>query len=200
MLREFFAPALIVTIIAMAAFGFAACSDDESTSPTETSGGPTPGSLPTPVFRGGDQEPKERITRGDRLSPGTLGSATTTDFGSYSSVSFFFIEVVPDFNVQYVDEPIACGSGEPLDIEGTTFLQVRFTPSRAHNEDGDTTYSLPDDFGASLPAIVEIQQSCDFEGELTFVFGLDEQADFKVGYLTAPLTRVETIVIDIENP
>ena len=196
MLRVPFAPLLIATIVAVAAFGFAACGDDDSASPSDS----TISELPTAVFSGGSVELKERITRADRLGPATLGSATATDFGSYSSVSFFFTPLVPDFNIQYVDEPIACGSGEPLNIEGTTFLQVRFTPSLAHDTVGEITFSLPDDFSANLPAILEIQQSCDFEDELTFVFGLDEQADFKVGYLTAPLTSIETIVVDVENP
>lgn len=196
MLRVPFAPLLIATIVAVAAFGFAACGDDDSASPSD----PTISELPTAVFSGGSVELKERITRADRVGPATLGSATATDFGSYSSVSFFFTPLVPDFNIQYVDEPIACGSGEPLNIEGTTFLQVRFTPSLAHDTVGEITFALPDDFSANLPAILEIQQSCDFEDELTFVFGLDEQADFKVGYLTAPLTSIETIVVDVENP
>ena len=199
-MRVPFGPLLITTVIAVAAVGFAACGDDDSASPTDAADGSTISELPTAVFTGGDTELKERITRADRLGPGTLGSATATDAGSHSSVSFFFSPLVPDFNVQYVDEPIACGSGEPLNIKGTTFLQVRFTPSRAHDDLGETTFSLPDDFGANLPAISEIQQSCDFEDELTFVFGLDEQADFKVGYLSAPICTVEMIAIDIENP
>ena len=50
------------------------------------------------------------------------------------------------------------------------------------------------------PALPEIPQSCAFGDELPFVFGLDEQADFTVGYLSAPIGTVEMIAIDIENP
>lgn len=196
MLRFRFA---LVAVIAVAVVGFAACGDDDASSSTETPDGSTPGALPTLVFVG-DTAPKERITRGDRSGPATLGAATATNAGSHSSVSFVFTPLVPDYNVQYVDEPIACGSGEPLDIEGTVFLQVRFTPSLAHDDLGEPTYSLPDDISANLPAILEVQQSCDFESELTFVFSLEEQADFRVNYLTAPIGNVETIIIDIENP
>jgi len=200
MLRVPFGPVLIATLVAVAVIGFAACGDDDSAAPPETADGSASIGLPTAVFRDGDLEPKERVTRPDRTGPATLGGATATDAGSYSSVSFLFDELVPDFNVQYVDEPIACGSGEPLDIEGTTFLQVRFTPSRAHDDLGETTFSLPDNISTNLPAILEIQQSCDFEGELTFVFGVAEKLAFRVGYMTKPLFRVEAIVIDIENP
>ncbi len=200
MLRMRFMPVLIVTLIALAGIGFAACGDDDSTSPTETADGSTPAPRPTIVFSG-DTEPKERITRPDRGGRiATLEIAEAVDAGSHSSVVFTFLPLVPDYNIHYVDEPIACGSGEPLNIEGTSFLQVRFTPALAHDDLGETTFSVPDDFSANLPAISEIQQSCDFEGELTFVFGLDEQADFKVGYLTEPLTKVEMIVVDVKNP
>ena len=194
MLRVSFGPVLIATVFALAAIGFAACGGDGS----DTLDGSTPAPRPTIAFNG-DTEAKHRITRGDRTGPATLESATATDASSHSSVSFVFTPLVPDYNVQYVDEPIACGSGEPLDIGGAAFLQVRFTPAIAHDDLGETTFSLPDDFSANLPAILEIQQSCDFEGELTFVFGLDEQADFRVNYLTAPIGNVETIVIDVET-
>ena len=196
MLRFRFA---LVAVIAVAVVGFAACGDDDLSSSTETPDGSTPGALPTLVFIG-DTAPKERITRGDRTSAATLGAATATDAGSHSSVSFVFNPLVPDYNVQYVDEPIACGSGEPLDIEGAAFLQVRFTPSLAHDDLGNITFSLPGDISANLPAILDVQQSCDFEGDLTFVFGLEEQADFRVNYLTAPIGTVEMIVIDVKNP
>ncbi len=199
MLRIPVASVLIATVVAITAIGFAACGDDDSASPGDTPDGSTPAAVPTAVFSG-STEAQERITRTDRRGPTMLESATATDEGSHSSVWFVFTPLVPDYNVQYVDEPISCGSGEPLDIEGAAFLQVRFTPAFAHNDLGETTFSLPEEFSANLPAILEIQQSCDFEGELTFVFGLDEQAEFKVGYLTAPLTRVETIAIDVENP
>lgn len=199
MLRLPVAPVFIGIVIALTAIAFAACGGDDSAPSSETSDGSTPAAGPTVVFSG-DTEAKERITRADRQGPATLESATGTDAGSHSSVSFVFTSLVPDFNVQYVDEPISCGSGEPLDIEGDAFLQVRFTPSLAHNDLGETTFALPDEFSANLPAILEIQQSCDFEGELTFVFGLDEEADFKVNYLTAPIGNVETIVINVRNP
>ena len=189
---------VLVAVIAVAVVGFAACGDDESTSSTETPDG-APAANPTTVFKG-DTAPKERVTRGDRTSPATLGNAEATNAGSHSSVSFAFTPLVPDYDVQYVDEPIACGSGEPLDIEGTVFLQVRFTPSLAHDDLGNITFSLPDDISNNLPAILEVQQSCDFESELTFVFGLDEQAEFRVNYLTAPIGTVEMIVIDVKNP
>ncbi len=199
MLRLPVAPVFIGIVIALTAIAFAACGDDDSAPSSETSDGSTPAAGSTIVFSG-NTEAKERITRADRQGPATLESATGTDAGSHSSVSFVFTPLVPDFNVQYVDEPISCGSGEPLDIEGSAFLQVRFTPSLAHNDLGETTVSLPEDISANLPAILEIQQSCDFEGELTFVFGLDEEADFKVNYLTAPIGNVETIVVDVRNP
>ena len=181
-------------MIALAIVGFA-CSDDD----TNSSADPTAATLPTLVFRG-DPEPKERVIRNDRSGPATLADATAADAGPNSGVSFIFTPLVPNYDVQYVDEPVACGSGEPLNIEGAAFLQVRFTPAVAHDDLGETTFSLPDDISADLPAILEIQQSCDFENELTFVFGLEQQADFRVNYLTTPIGTLEVIVIDVRNP
>ncbi len=129
----------------------------------------------------------------------TVGRVEGVDLGPFSRITFFFFDAIPDFRAEYVDAPISCGSGDRLDIAGDVFLQLSVQPGSAHDVQGEPTYELATDIHEKLPAVLEVQQSCDFEGELTWVFGLAEQLDFRTAFTTIPL-RYESVVIDIKNP
>ncbi len=150
-------------------------------------------------FQGGDLEPKERTGRSEFFPATAVGRVDGVDLGPFSRITFFFFDTIPNFRAEYVEVPIACGSGERLDIAGEAFLQLSVQPAGAHNSQGGSTYDLVPDFHEALPAVLELQQSCDFEGEVTWVFGLAEQLDFRTAFTTTPL-NYESVVIDIKNP
>ncbi len=179
----------------------AACGGGSDTPPannTTTFGSQVP-TVSDTTFAGGDLEPKERTGRADFLPAATVGRIAGVDRGPYNRITFFFFTTVPDYRAEYVDAPIACGSGLPLEIEGEAFLQLTTQPASGHDNQGEVSYVLPTDFQETLPAILDLQQSCDFEGELTWVFGLPERLDFRMAFTTVPLSY-ESVVIDIKNP
>jgi hypothetical protein len=101
---------------------------------------------------------------------------------------------LPSHDVKYVQRPVHCGSGEPVQVDGSAFLQVRLSPARAHTEAGGTTVTTLQR-KVRLPVVREIRATCDFEGEVTWVLGLTARKEFHVMELEAPAR----LVIDIER-
>ena len=198
---ERFRFALFAIGLFIAAAITAACGDG-SDEPSATQADILDLSVPTIAdtrFEGGDLEPKERTGRNELFPASTVGRVEGADLGTFSRITFFFFDLIPNFRAEYVEAPIACGSGDRLDIEGEVFLQLSTQPAAAHDNQGEPTYELATDLQEKLPAVLEVQQSCDFEGELIWVLGLPEQLDFRTAFTSIPL-RYESVVIDIKNP
>jgi hypothetical protein len=189
----------ILFIVATVAIGVGlvtACGDSD-----DDNAGPTSSGI-VQTFDNADTLPKSKIHNEDVDIVGqmTLAASEPGDLGAFSRFSFYFLELVPNYDVMYIDEPTDCATGEPAEVAGEAFLEVKFTPARAHDDEGNSTHFPSSDDPDTMPAIEDIVQTCDFEGDLTFVFGL-VQPDLKFRVNT--LTRIglrETIAIDIENP
>ena len=109
---------------------------------------------------------------------------------------FEFTDALPGYSIEYVQSPIAaCGSGLPVTIAGDAFLLMRMTPAAAHDEQGNVTFGTTE-LTPGLPTILEVESTCDFEGEVTWVLGLSEEVDFNVFFLTDPYR----LVIDVSHP
>ena len=113
----------------------------------------------------------------------------------FDRIVFEFDAADPGFRVEYVDEAIGCGSGLPVEIAGAALLRVRITPVAAHDEAGAPTFPQQE-FMPALPSIVEAEQTCDFEADVTWVIGLTEEADFTAVAVTDPFR----IVVDVAHP
>jgi len=101
---------------------------------------------------------------------------------------------LPDYDVKYVTRPVHCGSGLPVKVDGSAFLQVRLSPAQAHTEAGASTVATLQR-KVRLPIIREIREICDFEGDVTWIVGLSARKEYKVLELEAPAR----LVIDIER-
>jgi hypothetical protein len=101
---------------------------------------------------------------------------------------------LPEYEVKYVHRPVHCGSGLPVEIDGGAFLQVRLNPARAHTEAGAPTVTTLQR-KVRLSMIREIAESCDFEGDVTWIVGLAARKEYHVLELEAP----PRLVIDIER-
>ena len=102
----------------------------------------------------------------------------------------------PGFEASYVPGPIVMdGSGDPVAVQGSTFLQIRMPSATGFDfETGTPSYDGPTEFTPSDTARVrEVVRTGDFEALLTWVVGLDEERPFTVTTLQDP-TRV---VVDI---
>ena len=104
-------------------------------------------------------------------------------------------DALPGYHLEYVDRPlIRCGSGDPTEVAGQGWLQVRLTGARAHTEAGQPTVA-PRERKLALPLLRELEQTCDFEGEVTWVLGLQKPNRFRVLELKSP-TR---LVVDVRH-
>ncbi len=93
--------------------------------------------------------------------------------------------------------PLHDGSGEPVDIAGSAFLEVRFLGSAGWAiADPAEWYSGPQEFsGASIGAVnlVEAEMAGDYEGYVTWFVSADSQTPFNVFTLSGP----PRLVVDI---
>ena len=102
----------------------------------------------------------------------------------------------PGVSYTNVDELTADGSGEIVWLTGEFFVSVVATPARAHDDNGNPTYTGPTKFRTrNLRNVMAVAVTGDFEGYLSIGLGIRYQTWVRVFTLTSP-TRV---VIDIGN-
>ncbi|MBN1207819.1 MAG: hypothetical protein JXB05_23345 [Myxococcaceae bacterium] len=170
---------------------------EPSTPPSPAPPSPTP--PPAPVA---PEDPKNREwTAGtvklkrSGLKPVTLRSVREGRNEGFDRVVFEFDGAqVPGYSIEYVDKPIIqCGSGDPTEVAGQGWLRVSLTPAQAH-EDGRATVTSRER-EAGLPVIQELELTCDFEGEVTWVLGNARPNPYRVLELREP-TR---LVVDVRH-
>ncbi|MEE9285860.1 MAG: hypothetical protein V3V35_09065 [Dehalococcoidia bacterium] len=166
-----------------------------SPSPSPTSPTPTASPTPAPTPFDGTRGPVEKLGS-DPVA--LLTDVRTGRHPTFDRIVFEFQDNVPGYRIEYVEPPILQdASGLPVEIAGSAFLQVRFNPAAAHDPvTGEPTYTGPREIADGLPALVEAEQTGDFEAYVTWVLGLTEETDFKVSVLQDPFR----LVIDVAHP
>lgn len=181
----------------------AACGGGQSTVGTPT---PTTQATGSPVLSASPQATPFQGTRGPVESEGTvpvppgalLADVRAARQDGVDRVVFEFEVGLPGYRIQYVQPPIlADPSGQPVQIQGNAFLQVTLHVAAGHDPStGSPTYSGPLDMTPGLPSLLEVRQTGDFEGYLTWVLGLAQEADFRVSELGDPFR----VVVDVAHP
>ncbi|HYH94649.1 AMIN-like domain-containing (lipo)protein [Hyalangium sp.] len=162
-----------------------------------------PGTPPAPAQGSATPEdPKNREwTAGDMkqkradLQMVTLRSVRAARNEGFDRVVFEFDGTqVPGYQLEYVDKPIIkCGSGDPTEVAGQSWLQVSLTPAQAH--EGPQVTVTERERKPGLPVIQELELTCDFEGEVTWVLGNAHPNKYRVMELHEP-TR---LVVDVQH-
>lgn len=166
---------------------------------------PTPAPAPAPANATDlpAEDPKNREWTAGKVElkrrPGasmTLRSVRAGQHADFDRVVFEFEgPQLPGYALEYVDKPIIqCGSGDPTPVAGQGWLQVRFTPARGHNDQGQATVAERE-IKPRLPIILELERICDFEGEVTWVLGNKSPNKYRVMELHGP-TR---LVVDVQH-
>jgi hypothetical protein len=144
-----------------------------------------------PAQFAGSQEPREKAPP-DRL-PLTLRDVRTGPQEHFDRVVFEFdADTIPGYRVEPIAKPTHCGSGLPAQVAGQSWLQVRFHPAQAHNEEGGSTVGTLQK-RTGLRVVQEIQEVCDFEGEVTWIIGLAARR----GYRVLELGNPPRVVVDV---
>lgn len=175
----------------------------ETTTPgaTTTPGSPTsgPGASPSAVatLPGGSTDPVDVppvptvVAEVAYLQDVRIGLHPDT---SSERIVFEFEGALPQTRVEYVDSVQQCGSGQDVDIDGDAILSVRFLDAAAHDSQGEVTFD-EQQIDGSGDLIQEAEQFCDFENQVEWAIGLDEERDFIVTHLADP----PRLVIDIKE-
>jgi hypothetical protein len=96
--------------------------------------------------------------------------------------------------VAYKDEAFQCGSGEPVDPEGSHILTVHLDFTNAHTEAGELSIPSTDLIGPGT-SILAAEGTCDFEAVVEWAVGVDGEQPFTVTLLEAPLR----VVVDVAH-
>jgi hypothetical protein len=137
------------------------------------------------------------ITEQARKGPPALLSAVrTATHQNFDRVVFEFKgDTVPGYHIEYIDKPVRkCGSGETTQLAGFGWLLIRMSPAQAHGEDGKVTVQ-DQALAPGLPIMKELKQTCDFEGQVSWVIGVGSPNRYRVLELSNP-TR---LVVDIKK-
>jgi hypothetical protein len=126
----------------------------------------------------------------------TLVAIRAAHHPDYDRVVFEFAGPLPAHrDVGYVPELIGDPSGLPVPVAGDAILQVRMAVAAGHDENGNVTYG-PTRRTYPLPNVIQVVNSGDFEGVLTFGIGLARQTTVN----TFTLTNPSRVVVDISTP
>jgi hypothetical protein len=107
----------------------------------------------------------------------------------YDRITFDFRKTLPGYEVGYVSEVVADGSGLPVNVPGRAYLRVVFRPAQAHNDAG-TVAVTPRSKTLDYPQMRAYAITGDFEGVLTVVLGLDDVVGFRLGELPGEPGRI----------
>ena len=112
----------------------------------------------------------------------------------FDRVVFEFRGGVPEHRIDYVEQLVQDGSGDPVSVAGAADLEVVFEGANAHSEDGAPTIS-PRRFSPGLPAVKELAQVGDFEAVVSYGVGVDRERPITVSTLSGP----SRLVVDIST-
>ena len=169
---------------------------------TDTDAGATPPSTAPGSQTAQPEEPKnQEWTAGlvdvkrSGFAPVTLREVRTARNEGFDRLVLQFDgDQLPGYHVEYVDKPvIKCGSGNPTEVAGQGWLQVRMQPAQAHEGAQVTVAERERKLG--LPLVQELELTCDFEGEVTWVLGVKSPNKYRVMELKGP-TR---LVVDVQH-
>lgn len=130
------------------------------------------------------------------IKPVLLKNVRSGEHGYFDRVVFEFEGgAIPGYHVEYIDRPVyECGSGRVVDIAGDGWLEVRFIQAQAHTDRGEVTVSNRERH-LKLPALKQLELTCDFEATLVWVLGVAAPNQYRVLELLQP----SRLVVDVKH-
>lgn len=159
---------------------------------------PAPDTGAEPATFTGDTLPVEGGDGGATGAATLVAVRTAADSGGGFERLVLELEgaTLPPYRVAYASEPPSqCGSGRPVQVEGSAVLLVHLHRTRAHAErGGEMVPTVTErDRRPGRPAMRQLTLICDFEGETEWALGLAGRRPFRVLELSSP-TR---LVVDV---
>jgi hypothetical protein len=132
-------------------------------------------------------------TSPDTRDPALLRGAAA---GCHGTFDRFVVQAslnAPGYDVRYVRRIVADPSGRPVSLPGTTRLRVVFKLAGGHDNRG-INY-LPSTLTPGCPNLLQVKETGDFEGVVSFGLGLRKMTGFRVFRLQNPMR----VVIDVAH-
>lgn len=105
----------------------------------------------------------------------------------------------PGYRLEYLDAPPTDCAADPAEApvatSGAAFLRVRILGARGHDDTGRSTVGSASRKGTS-DHLLTLVRTCDFEGEVTWVFDLTEATPYRILELSSP----DRLVVDVQRP
>ena len=115
----------------------------------------------------------------------------------FDRITFEYIEDdSPGFEIRPTDPPFTQdGSGQPMTVNGSSFMQLTLTAATKLADDGSLTYTGPTNFEPGFPQLVQLIERGDFEAVNSWYVGLNGGDCTRAAVLTGP----SRIVIDVQH-
>jgi len=104
----------------------------------------------------------------------------------------------PGYNLDYVEAAEDCAadaSEVSYDTQGPALLRLRLSGARGHDESGSSTTGSRARSGES-EHLNQLLQTCDFEGQVWWIFDLNAETPYRVMELLDPAR----LVVDVQHP
>jgi hypothetical protein len=110
----------------------------------------------------------------------------------YSRISFYFRGAFPSYNFQYAKQVLDEGRGEPISLEGNSYLGIHFVDAQAHDAAGKSTVKTSPKSHVGFHNLTSYGFGGDFEGHVTYGLGIqvapnsDQVLAIRAGELKKP--------------
>ncbi|GAA1748347.1 AMIN-like domain-containing (lipo)protein [Luedemannella helvata] len=108
----------------------------------------------------------------------------------FARISFYFRDGMPSYNFNYAREVLNEGQGEPIKLEGNSFLRIQFSNARQHDDESHNSLKVKPANHIGFTRLRSYAFGGDFEGYVTYGLGIqstpnsDHILKIRVGELT----------------
>lgn len=92
----------------------------------------------------------------------------------------------PGYRIGYTDRLYQDGSGSPVRLPGRRKMSLVLNPAYAHTDSGAPLYDGPRRVAVDMPTLRGIAFTGDYEGYVSFGFGTDRRAPYRIFTLSDP--------------
>jgi hypothetical protein len=92
----------------------------------------------------------------------------------------------PGYTISYTRRLFREGSGRPVRLAGRRKMFLSLAPAYAHDNAGHSLYDGPRKVHTGYPTLKGVAFTGDFEGHVTFGFGIDRRAPYRIFTLGSP--------------
>ena len=110
----------------------------------------------------------------------------------YARISFYFRGAFPSYNFEYVREVLSEAKGDPIALEGNSFIRLGFVDAQAHDNAGASTVKVAPAAHIGFKNLKSYGFAGDFEGHVSYGLGVqaapnsDQVLALRTGELKKP--------------